>query len=455
MLNPSLIISALTMPASLGSQPQQSMWLFLWQIIYFFNPWIMMTLLCVKNRAKYWGLNNVKDMHSSYLVIIQLLITMEAYWWEVEPSVKIQKGLSEEVTYKWGWEECVGEAGRRQSIAGSVQREQGVETSDIREYGNLNHWHIIASGKSPLVLLILKWKPLLYVPKHHHVHQHSPYHFVLCGCLFTKLSTNYLLNYIFTCWSFPLSNEIHKNKHHVCLDHYCIICSWYSAGYVTSWRKCPTHGLSIQHCCVCFPACQLSMPDVRAEEARLTDSYRCQGMNAPGAAAAKNCEGQGVNTTAVFLLLRWESSERYFLQQDCILVTPRTKLLEKAFFIGCLPFPSHSLPDVSWAPLAIKPLTIRSLARGQLPEETELRWSLRPRWLLSQLLICFIKQLLLFPWVFTLVPPTFSAKCPPSLTRLLHDSRDTRCTKSLLELCCALLHAHLRNLGTAEEELNV
>ena len=38
-----------------------------------------MTLLCVKNRAKYWGLNNVKDMYSSHLVIIQLLITMEAY----------------------------------------------------------------------------------------------------------------------------------------------------------------------------------------------------------------------------------------------------------------------------------------------------------------------------------------------------------------------------------------
>ena len=38
-----------------------------------------MTLLCVKNRAKYWGFNNIKGMHSSYLEIIQILITMEAY----------------------------------------------------------------------------------------------------------------------------------------------------------------------------------------------------------------------------------------------------------------------------------------------------------------------------------------------------------------------------------------
>lgn len=67
------------MPASLRSQPQQSMWLFLWRIIYSFSPWIMMTLLCVKNRAKYWGFNNIKGMHSSYLEIIRILITMEAY----------------------------------------------------------------------------------------------------------------------------------------------------------------------------------------------------------------------------------------------------------------------------------------------------------------------------------------------------------------------------------------
>lgn len=79
MLNLSLIISALTMPASLGSQPQQSIWLFLWQIIYSFIPWIMMTLLCVKNRAKYCGFSNITGMHSSYLVIIEILITMEAY----------------------------------------------------------------------------------------------------------------------------------------------------------------------------------------------------------------------------------------------------------------------------------------------------------------------------------------------------------------------------------------
>ena len=79
VLNPSVIISTLKMPASLRSQTQQSMWLFLWRIIYSFIPWIMMTLLCVKNRAKYWGFNNIKGMHSSYLEIIRILITMEAY----------------------------------------------------------------------------------------------------------------------------------------------------------------------------------------------------------------------------------------------------------------------------------------------------------------------------------------------------------------------------------------
>ena len=284
-----------------------------------------------------------------------------------------------------------------------------METSDIREYGNLNHWGIIASGNSPLVPLILKWRPLLYVPKHHHIHQHSPYDFVLCGCLVTKLSINYLLNYIFTCWSFPLSNEIHKNKHYVCLDHYCISCSWYSAGYVTSWRKCPTHSLIIQHCCVCLPACQASTPYVWAEEALLKESYRCQAMNAP-----RSSRRQGL----------WGSRDKYYSSSLASYVGElwgvrptaglhssdlSTKLLDKASFIGCLPFSSHSLPDVSWAPLPIKPLTVRSLARGQLPEEPKLRWSLLTRWLLSQLLICFIKQVIIS---LSLYP------CPP-LPRLL------------------------------------
>lgn len=34
---------------------------------------------------------------------------MEAYCWEVKPSVGIQKNLSVEVTYKWRHEECVGD----------------------------------------------------------------------------------------------------------------------------------------------------------------------------------------------------------------------------------------------------------------------------------------------------------------------------------------------------------
>ena len=270
-----------------------------------------------------------------------------------------------------------------------------METSDIREYGNLNHWGIIASGNSPLVLLILKWRPLLYVPKHHHIHQHSPYDFVLCGCLVTKLSINYLLNYIFTCWSFPLSNEIHKNKHYVCLDHYCISCSWYSAGYVTSWRKCPTHSLTIQHCCVCLPACQASTPDVWAEVALLKESYRCQAMNAPRSSRRQGLWGSRDKYYSISLASQvgelWGVRPTAGLHSGDL----NTKLLEKAFFIGCLPFPSHSLPDVSWAPLPIKPLTIRSLARGQLPEEPKLRWSLLTRWLLSQLLIWFIKQVII------------------------------------------------------------
>ena len=37
-------------------------------------------------------------------------MTVEAYGWEVEPSVQIQKSLSEEVTYKWGCEKCAGDS---------------------------------------------------------------------------------------------------------------------------------------------------------------------------------------------------------------------------------------------------------------------------------------------------------------------------------------------------------
>lgn len=170
---------------------------------------------------------------------------------------------------------------------------------------------------------------------------------ICIGCLFTKLYIRYLLNYIFTCWSFPLSNEIHKNKQYVCLDHYCISCRWYSAGYVTSWRKCPTHSLTIQHCCVCLPACQASTPDVWAEEALLTESYRCQGMNAPRSSRRQGLWGARDKYYSSSLL-RWESSEGYALQQDCTPVSPALNCLKKHSLSAA--FPSHSLPDVSWLP---------------------------------------------------------------------------------------------------------
>lgn len=34
---------------------------------------------------------------------------MEAYCWEVKPSVEIQKNFSVKATYKWRLEECVGD----------------------------------------------------------------------------------------------------------------------------------------------------------------------------------------------------------------------------------------------------------------------------------------------------------------------------------------------------------
>ena len=158
------------------------------------------------------------------------------------------------------------------------------------------------------------------------------------------------------------------------------------------------------------------MPDVWAEEALLKESYRCQAMNAP-----RSSRRQGL----------WGSRDKYYSSSLASYVGElwgvrptaglhssdlSTKLLDKAFFIGCLPFSSHSLPDVSWAPLPIKPLTVRSLARGQLPEEPKLRWSLLTRWLLSQLLICFIKQVIISESspLSPSPPPPLQNALPPS-----------------------------------------